>query len=241
MDMFAGRVVLITGGAGGVGATVCRRWLEAGAHVVAVDVHQESLGRLRETISDKSLLDRLSGVAADLTTESGASSMISAAYDFAGKPADTLIHLAGGFAMGPIDADDAPFVWEKMIALNLHTVFHAYRAAVKSFKPLGRGWIVGMSSRVALQPVAQLSAYAATKAGLIAFSQALAQEVLEDNIHVNVMLASTIDTAANRAAMGESKAKNWVTGDDIADATFYLCSDAAKAVSGATLEIYAKA
>ena len=58
-------------------------------------------------------------------------------------------------------------------------------------------------------------------------------------IHVNLIVASTIDTEANRAAMGSEKAKNWVSPDDIADATMYLCSDKARSVHGATLEVFA--
>ncbi len=142
--------------------------------------------------------------------------------------------------MSPIDGADAPDVWDRMLALNATSNFHAYRAMVPVLKARGGGWLVGMSSRAAVQPGALVGAYAASKAALIALTQSLAAELRESNIHVNVILASTIDTPANRAAMGEKHADKWVTPDDIADATLYLCSDAARSVHGATLEVYGK-
>jgi NAD(P)-dependent dehydrogenase (short-subunit alcohol dehydrogenase family) len=69
----------------------------------------------------------------------------------------------------------------------------------------------------------------------------LSAEVRDTGIHVNLIVASTIDTAANRKAMGEAQAASWVSADDIADATMYLCSDNARSVHGATLEVFAKA
>jgi hypothetical protein len=56
---------------------------------------------------------------------------------------------------------------------------------------------------------------------------------------VNLIVASTIDTDANREAMGSEKARDWVTPDDIADATMYLCSEKARSVHGASLQVFA--
>jgi NAD(P)-dependent dehydrogenase (short-subunit alcohol dehydrogenase family) len=105
----------------------------------------------------------------------------------------------------------------------------------------GGGWIVGLSSRVTNNPGARISAYAASKAGLAALTSSLSAEVRGAGIHVNLIVASTIDTEANRKAMGAAKASDWVRPDDIADATMYLCSDKARAVHGATLEVFANA
>ena len=72
--------------------------------------------------------------------------------------------------------------------------------------------------------------------------------VVQDNVNPiekversALIIASTIDTPANRKAMGEANAASWVTPDDIADATLYLCSDASRSVHGATLEVFANA
>jgi NAD(P)-dependent dehydrogenase (short-subunit alcohol dehydrogenase family) len=127
-----------------------------------------------------------------------------------------------------------------MIAVNLTSAFQCYRAMLPALRERNGGWIVGLSSRVANNPGPRLSAYAASKAALGALTSSLSAEVRDAGIHVNLIIASTIDTAANRKAMGEAQAATWVTPDDIADATMYLCSDSARSVHGATLEVFAR-
>jgi NAD(P)-dependent dehydrogenase (short-subunit alcohol dehydrogenase family) len=234
------RKVIITGGAGGAGHMVTQRWLERGASVLVVDAAQAALEGLQATLPAP-LKDRLATFAADLTTEAGAALMVSEATDAFKRPADTLIHLVGGYAFGPLDGPDAPRNWDRMMALNLTAAFRCYRAVLPSLRERGGGWIVGMGSRAATDPGADLTAYAASKAGLIALTQSLAAEVRGAGIHVNLMLASTIDTPATRRALGTECAADWVTPEDVADATLYLCSEQARAVHGATLELYANA
>jgi NAD(P)-dependent dehydrogenase (short-subunit alcohol dehydrogenase family) len=167
--------------------------------------------------------------------------MVEMAENAFGQPADTLIHFVGGFGMAKVEDDAAPQTWERMMAINLHSSFHCYRAVLPSLRARGGGWIVGLSSRAAEKPGAGISAYGASKAGLVALTSSLSAEVRRDSIHVNLIVASTIDTEANRRDMGADKAKDWVSPDDIADATMYLCSDRARSVYGATLEVFAKA
>lgn len=237
-DSMIGRTIIITGAAGGVGSTVTQRWVEAGANVLAVERSKETLDKLRASLPPS---PRFGVFAADVATADGAAAMVAQAETIFEKPADTLIHLVGGFAMGALDADDAPEQWEKMLTLNVTTNFYAYRAMLPVLKQRGGGWIIGLGSRVATAPPAQMAAYAASKAALLALTQSLSEEVRDAGIHVNLLLASTIDTPANRAAMGDAAAAKWVKPDDIADATLYLCSDRARAVYGGTLEIYARA
>ncbi|MBV9849382.1 MAG: SDR family NAD(P)-dependent oxidoreductase [Armatimonadetes bacterium] len=240
---FSGRVVIITGGAGGVGQTVTRRWLAAGASVLVADAAERALDNLRDACAAEAgeAVSRLATVAADVTTEQGAGDIVADAVRAFGRPPDTLLHLVGAFAAGPLGAPDAPAIWNKMLSLNLTSAFHCFRAVLPTLRERGGGWIVALGSRDALAPPARVAAYAAAKAGMVALAQSLSQEVRVEGIHVNLILASTIDTPANRRAMGEDDAPRWVTPDDIADATFYLCSDAARAVHGATLEVYAHA
>lgn len=233
----AGRNVVIAGGAGGVGTIVTRRWLEAGASVLVAGGSQGSLDRLVASLPEE-LRTRLSTLPTDLTSEAGAEAMAAQAEATFGQPADTLIHLVGGFTMGPMDGPDAPKQWQDMLAANLHSNYYCYRAILPGMKKRGGGWIVGLGSRAARAPGANLTAYATAKAGLVALTESLAAEVRSENIHVNLILASTVDTPANRQAMGEKKAADWVSPDDIADAAFYLCSEAARSVYGATLEVY---
>lgn len=242
MDLDAtGRIVVITGGAGGVGSTVSRRWLDAGASVLVVDHRQVTIDAWLLENSRKSWTSRVATLATDVTTEAGARRMVDAAHDSFGKPPDTLIHLVGGFAAAAVEDDNAGRVWDTMIATNANSAFQCYRAILPALRERNGGWIVGLSSRAANEPGPRISAYAASKAALGALTSSLSAEVRAAGIHVNLIVASTIDTPANRKAMGEAKAASWVSPDDIADATMYLCSDKARSVHGATLEVFANA
>ena len=238
----AGRAVIITGGAGAVGSTVSTRWLDAGASVLVVDHRQATIDAwLAAQAAPHMWNGRLATLAADVATGPGAKAMVSEAQNAFGKPADTLIHLVGGFAAGAVEDDDAQRTWDSMMTINVNSAFHCYRAMLPVLRARKGGWIVGLTSRAANNPGPRLSAYAASKAALGALTSSLSAEVRGAGIHVNLIVASTIDTAANRKAMGEDKAASWVTPDDIADATMYLCSESARSVHGATLEVFANA
>ena len=236
-----GRIVIITGGAGGVGSIISKRWLEAGASVLVVDHRQDTIDRWLAEFWTQTWIGRVAAMATDVTTDWGAKAMVDRAPTSFGKPPDTLIHLVGGFASAAVEDESAARTWESMIAANLTSAFQCYRAILPALRERKGGWIVGLSSRVANNPGARISAYAASKAALGALTSSLSAEVRGAGIHVNLIVASTIDTPANRKAMGEEKAANWVSPDDIADATMYLCSDQARSVHGATLEVFANA
>ena len=223
----------MTGASGGLGPTVTRRWLEAGARVVAVGSSAASVEKLGAH-------ERLATAAFDLTTQAGAEDMVQFARSAFGAP-DTLLHLAGGFDMSPTTGDDAPAIWEHMMRLNAGSAFYAFRAMVPSLRERGGGWLLGMSSRAAQVPGAKVAAYAASKAALNALVKSMADELRGEGIHVNAIATSTIDTPANRAAMGETFASKWVTADQIADATLYLCSPQASAVNGAIFDVFGRA
>ena len=242
MDLDAtGRIVIITGGAGAVGSTVSKRWLDAGASVLVVDHRQSTIDAWLSEFSDEKWSGRVATMAADVATEAGAKSMVNEAHNIFGKHADTLIHLVGGFAAAAVEDDNAQRTWDSMMTVNVTSAFQCYRAVLPGLRARNGGWIVGLSSRAAQNPGPRLSAYAASKAALGALTSSLSAEVKSAGIHVNLIIASTIDTQANRESMGEARAATWVTPDDIADATMYLCSDRARAVHGATLEVFANA
>lgn len=227
------RIVIVTGASGGIGKTVTERWLATGTRVVAIASSAHSLEALGSH-------ERLATAAFDLTSEPGAQDAIQFARSAFGTP-DTLIHLVGGFDMGPIEDAKAPEIWDRMMRLNADSAFHCFRAIVPSLRERGGGWIVGLSSRTAAAPGAQVGAYAASKAALTALTKSLALELRDENIHVNLIATSTVDTPANRAAMGDKAAAKWVTADQIADAALFLASEAASAVNGTVLDVFGKA
>jgi NAD(P)-dependent dehydrogenase (short-subunit alcohol dehydrogenase family) len=101
----------------------------------------------------------------------------------------------------------------------------------------GRGRIVNVASRSVVPPAGGLLAYTVSKAGVIALTQAVAQEVRGRGVTVNAVLPSTMDTEANRRAMPTSDRKGWVAPESVARAILFLASDAAADVSGTLLTI----
>jgi NAD(P)-dependent dehydrogenase (short-subunit alcohol dehydrogenase family) len=99
------------------------------------------------------------------------------------------------------------------------------------------GRIVNIASRAVLPPAGGFIAYTVSKAGVITLTQALAQEVRPHGITVNAVLPSTMDTAANRAAMPDADRSGWVSTESVAEVIAYLASDAAAAVSGAAIPV----
>jgi NAD(P)-dependent dehydrogenase (short-subunit alcohol dehydrogenase family) len=104
-----------------------------------------------------------------------------------------------------------------------------------------RGRIVAIGSRAAVEPSPKLAAYAVSKAALVALVKNTAAEVKDLGITANVVLPSTIDTAANRSAMRQSDFSKWVTPESIAKTLLWLTSDAASDISGAVIPIYGRA
>ena len=146
------------------------------------------------------------------------------------------VAIVGGFAGGAlIDTDLA--TWNRMLAMNLTATFVAARAVVPYMVAGGGGRVVTIGSRAVVPPGAGFIAYTTAKAGVIAFTQALARELEPHGITANCILPSTMDTEANRAAMPDSDRQGWVPVEGVADAIAYLVSGSAGHVTGALLTV----
>ncbi len=151
------------------------------------------------------------------------------------------IHLVGGFAMAKI-ADTSLADFEKQWRLNTATCFLACREAVKAIRKTGSGGrIVNVAARPVQTPVPGMIAYATAKAGVAAITQALAAEVLAENILVNAVLPSTIDTPANRAAMPKADFANWPKPAQIAQTIAFLASPENALTTGTLVPVYGRA
>jgi NAD(P)-dependent dehydrogenase (short-subunit alcohol dehydrogenase family) len=124
-----------------------------------------------------------------------------------------------------------------MLTMNLTSTFVAARAAVPHMIAAGRGRIVTIGSRSVVPPGPGFIAYTTAKAGVLAFTQALARELQPHGITVNSLLPSTMDTPANRAAMPDSDRKGWVPVGSIADAIAFLARDTSTDITGSLLSI----
>jgi NAD(P)-dependent dehydrogenase (short-subunit alcohol dehydrogenase family) len=143
--------------------------------------------------------------------------------------------VAGGWAGAPLEETSLAQL-RAQLDMNLVTAFLCCREAVRALRA-GGGRIVNLGSRAALVPAGGALAYTAAKAALTTFTQGLAVEVKAAGILVNVVAPTTIDTAANRAAMGEAKAGSWTKPSDIAATIAWLASPGNTTVTGAIVPV----
>ena len=229
-----GKQILLTGGTGELGLGVTPTVLARGAQVTIPYHSERGIERLKEKLTPAEF-ERIRFVKADLNQEAVVERLVS---DL-GR-VDVLIHLVGGFSMGRTDQFSFED-WKKSFDLNLNTTFLVCKHSLKVMRQRGYGRIVTVGSRGAVQPAAQLAAYSAAKAGVVALTKAIAEENKDKDITANVVLLSVIDTAANREAMGSEQADTWVKPESLAEVICFLASEAARDVSGAAIPVYGKA
>jgi NAD(P)-dependent dehydrogenase (short-subunit alcohol dehydrogenase family) len=228
------RIAIVTGGAGALGAAVTSRLLGDGAHVgVPLELagHADVLAE-QVTPADR---DRLSMEVVDVTDLDAMTRFTDDVVKRHGR-VDILVAIVGGFAGGGLLETDRG-TWDRMLAMNLTSTFVATRAVVPHMVTAGRGRVVTIGSRSVVPPAPGFIAYTTAKAGVIAFTQALARELQPHGITVNSILPSTMDTPANRAAMPDSDRKGWVPVESVADAIAFLVRDTSAHVTGALLAV----
>ena len=223
--------VLLTGGTGGLGLGVTPAVLHHGGHLTMTYREEREVGRLKSRLSAAEF-ERIRFVRVDLTQETAVARLI----DDLGR-VDVLIHLVGGFTMGATE-EFSYEDWLKMFDLNLHSTFLLCKHCLRSMKLHNYGRIVTIGSRGAVQPGANLAAYCASKAAVVALTQAIAEETKQTNITANVVLPSIIDTPGNREAMGEANSKDWVSPESLAEVICFLAGEGAKDLRGAAIPVY---
>lgn len=216
--------VLITGASGGLGSAVIEQFLSEGHSVTGV------------ARSWRTPDPRFHQIAADLTQGAECRRMAEEAGDV-----DVLVQVLGAFAGGTPVAQTPEETWDEMMNVNLRSAFLVFRTILPGMLERDRGRIVAIGSRTGVEPAQKLGAYGVSKAGLVHLIQTLALELKQTGITANVVLPSTIDTPANRAAMPKADAAKWVTPASIAKVVSWLASDAAGDVSGALVPVYGKA
>ncbi|MGQ9837139.1 MAG: 3-oxoacyl-ACP reductase FabG [Cyanobacteriota bacterium] len=234
-----GKQILLTGGTGGLGLGVTPVMLATGAELTLTYRKEKDLRALRETLPANAL-DRIRFVQVDLLDEVAVAQLIDSM-----RRVDGLIHLVGGFAMGPTHEYSLED-WRKDFDLNLTTTFLICKHSLRKMWQQSYGRIVTVGSRGAVEPGPELAAYCASKAGVVALTRSIAAETKGTNITANVILPSIIDTPANRATMGSDpaggpealRAKLWVKPESIGEVIAFLVSEAARDVRGAVIPVY---
>jgi len=218
--------VLVTGANGGLGPAVCQAFLDNGATVIGV---------AREWKEPPPFTT----ISADVGTAEGCEEMVTHALQHG--PLDALVHLVGGFSGGSPLTETSDQTWDGMINVNLRTAFCAMRAVLRPMTSAGRGRIVAIGARMAVEPSPNFAAYAVSKAALVALVRNVAAEGKKSGIIANIVLTSIIDTPQNRKAMPDADYSKWVRPESIAKLMVWLASDAAADISGAVIPIYGRA
>jgi NAD(P)-dependent dehydrogenase (short-subunit alcohol dehydrogenase family) len=232
---FRDRQVVITGGTGALGTAVVEALIGAGAicHVPCFNEAEAQRFALRDRPQVRLV------VTGNLADEAA----IERFYQSIG-PLWASIHLAGGFAAGPLrDATVAAI--RQQIEMNLMTCLLCCRAAVTAMtgnKTAGGGRIVNVAARPALEwrSGAGMVAYAASKAAVAALTAALAEEVAKDGILVNAVAPSIMDTPANRTAMPKADYDLWPKVAEVAATITFLASPENRVTRGGIVPVYGR-
>jgi len=217
-------VVVVTGAFGALGRAVVSELVGRGYRVAAVDVAPAPAQ------TDAALA--LGGV--DLTDEPA---VIAAYHTVAEKLGglDALVNIAGGFTWEPVETGSIDS-WEAMFRINLRTAAASSRAALPHLLKNG-GAIVNIGAAGAIQPGTGMAPYAASKAGVRALTESLAEELRGKKVRVNAILPTIIDTPANRSSMPDADTSAWVRPQSAAKVIAFLISDEASAITGASLPL----
>ena len=227
------RHVVVTGGTGALGTAVVGALIAAGATCHVPYRHEDEAQRFPHRGSKQVSLVALG----DLSDEAAVNGFYGGLSRLWAS-----IHIAGGFAFGPIEKSDKALLMGQ-IESNLVSAYLCSRAAVSAFRKAGGGGrIVNIAARPALEPRtgASMTAYTASKAGLAALTQALAEEVVKDGILVNAVAPSTMDTAANRKAMPKADFVAWPKVEEVAATILFLASPENAVTRGAIVPVYGR-
>jgi NAD(P)-dependent dehydrogenase (short-subunit alcohol dehydrogenase family) len=226
---FRDRHAIITGGAGALGTAVAEALIGAGAicHIPCFNEAEAQRFALRDHKQVKLV------IAGNLADETA----IERLYQSVGAPLWASIHLAGGFAAGPLREASVATI-RQQIDMNLMTCLLCCRAAIGAMT--GGGRIVNVAARPALEwrTGAGMVAYAAGKAAVAALTAALAEEVAKDGILVNAVAPSIMDTPANRAAMPKANYDLWPKVAEVAATILFLASPENRVTRGGIVPVY---
>lgn len=223
-----GKVVLVTGANGGLGTSVTRAFLGAGATVV---------GTSRKVQASEFGSSDFVAIAAELSTWEEAKTLVDQVVGRFGK-LDVLAHTVGGFAGGQAVADTDDSTFQKMMDVNLNSTFQILRATIPVLRKTGAGRIIAIGSRAAAEPGANVGAYSASKAAMVSLIRTVAAENKNAGMTANVILPGTMDTPANRAAMPKANFSKWVRTEAVAGLMVWLARDAGRDVNGAVIPVY---
>jgi len=206
-DGLDGKVVVVTGGTGYLGSSVCKAFAETGATVVSVYLLDREIPYFEKTLG--ALGKNVTLLKADVT-QPGEMERVTKEILPRLKRIDVLVNTVGGYMAGPVEETSAED-FDRAMALNLKSAFLACKAVVPSMRAAKRGSIVSVSSEAALEGEEESFLYSASKSGVNRLTESLARELKAANVRVNCVMPRIMDTPSNREAMPKA---NFEMGDD---------------------------
>lgn len=242
MGVLDEKVAIVTGGAGGIGAAIVRRFGREGARVAVVDLDGGAAAACAADLTARGI-DAI-GITVDVTSRNAVAEMAAAVLARWGR-IDILANVAGGAERKPViemTAED----WDRVVDTNLKSAFLCCQAALPEMTRRRYGKIVNISSIYGFTGNATRSSYAAAKAGVAAFTKSLALEVVHDGINVNAVAPGRIMTPRVRSHYSD---ESWAaavalipmgrTGapEEVAAAALFLVADENAYVTGQTIHV----
>lgn len=245
-----GKVAVITGGGGGIGAATAQVFCGEGASAVLVDFNPRALARTAEALAKTIPNAQIKTVAADVSDETDARRAIQSAVDWFGK-LDVLVNNAAMRNYSAL-ANATPAEWLAVVSVNLIGTANYCKAALPFLRQSGAGSIVNVASCYAVTGRKGMGLYDTTKAGMLGMTRTLAFEEAVHGVRVNTLCpGSTLtDFHVSRAqAAGKdvevlktqrsdtSLVGRWASAEEIAWPILWLASDEASFITGATLMV----
>ena len=228
---FLNRNVVVTGGAGALGAAVVQMLVDAGA-VCHIPAHARP-DPARFPLVRHERVRVTAGI--DLTDEKAVAGFYSSLPSLWAS-----VNAAGAFSAAPI-TETTLAMWKQMLDTNSLTCFLCCREAVRKIRASGgAGRIVNVAAKPVLVPTGGLSAYAASKAAVASLTLSLSEELAAESIWVNAVIPSIMDTPANRQAMPKADFDKWPKVQEVAATIAFLASPQNSISRGALVPVYGR-
>jgi len=236
------RVALITGGAGGIGVAVARRFVEAGAKVALADLRADAA---EEAAAQLNANDHQAlGLGGDVSNAADAAALIQRTLDEFGR-IDILINNAGIMGRTAPLWELSDEDWDQVLRIDLTSVFLVSRAVIPHMRESGSGCIVSVASIAGKEGTPRLIPYSVAKAGIIAFTKALGKEVITEGIRVNCVAPGVVETPlldqlppeAVEVMLSKAPMGRFGTAEEVAAVVHFLVSDDASFVTAQCFDV----